>query len=130
MAVYPPGSEEGKWAATNYRVTERLGYVSLLTCQLETGRTHQIRAHMSHIGHPVFNDARYGGERILKGRPTGSYRQFVQEAFDTCPRQALHAETLGFVHPTTGKELFFTAPLPDDMQGLINKWRTYCANNT
>ena len=129
MAVYPPGSEEGKWAITHYRVVERLGYVSLLECRLETGRTHQIRAHMSHIGHPVFNDARYGGDRILKGRPDGYYRQFVLNAFDACPRQALHAETLGFVHPTTGRELFFTAPLPADMQHLLDLWRNYCAAN-
>lgn len=130
MAVYPAGSEEGKPAITHYHVAERLGYVSLLECKLETGRTHQIRAHMSHIGHPIFNDARYGGDHILKGRPTGSYRQFVLNAFALCPRQALHAETLGFIHPTTGRELFFSAPLPSDMQALVDKWRDYCLSNT
>ena len=85
---------------------------------------------MSHIGHPIFNDARYGGDHILKGRPTGSYRQFVLNAFALCPRQALHAETLGFIHPTTGRELFFSAPLPSDMQALVDKWRDYCLSNT
>lgn len=124
MAVYPPGSDTGKHAVTHYKVIENLGYVSLVECRLETGRTHQIRAHMSHIGHPLFADSRYGGERILRGVDTSNYRRFVENAFKLCPRQALHAKTLGFVHPTTGKELFFTSPLPHDMTAVIEKWRS------
>lgn len=123
MAVFPPGSEAGKPAVTHYRVMERFGYVTLVECVLETGRTHQIRAHMRHIGHPLFADERYGGMDILRGERTASYRQFVQNAFRLCPRQALHARTLGFVHPTTGRQMDFTSPLPADMEALIGKWR-------
>lgn len=127
MTVFPDG-EQGKPAVTHYRVLQRLGYVTLLACQLETGRTHQIRAHTKYIGHPVFNDARYGGDRILKGQNFSKYKQFVQNCFDTCPRQALHAKTLGFIHPSSGKELFFDSELPDDMQALIAKWENYVNN--
>ncbi|MEG2514200.1 MAG: RluA family pseudouridine synthase, partial [Bacteroidaceae bacterium] len=105
--------EVGKHAVTHYRVLERLGYVTLVECVLETGRTHQIRVHMKHIGHVLFNDARYGGNEILKGTHFSKYKQFVNNCFEICPRQALHAMTLGFVHPTTGKEMFFTSELPD-----------------
>lgn len=129
MTVFPPGSETGKPAVTHYRVIERFGYVTLLECILETGRTHQIRAHMKHIGHPLFGDERYGGDIILRGNRTGSYRQFVENCLKICPRQALHALTLGFVHPTTGQQLDFTSPLPDDMRQLIGRWRKYITGN-
>ena len=99
-----------------------------MECRLETGRTHQIRVHMKHIGHILFNDDRYGGTQILKGVSSAKYRQFVQNCFDVCPRQALHAKTLGFTHPTTGEELHFNSELPDDMQKLIEKWRNYSTN--
>ena len=125
MAVFPPGSETGKSAVTHYRVLERFGYVTLVECILETGRTHQIRAHMQHIGHPLFGDERYGGTEILRGERTASYRQFVQNCLKICPRQALHARTLGFVHPSTHKQMDFTSPLPEDMQQLVEKWRGY-----
>lgn len=125
MTVFPPDSEIGKSAVTHYKVIERFGYVTLVECILETGRTHQIRAHMKHIGHPLFNDERYGGSEILRGERSGSYRQFIQNCFKLCPRQALHARTLGFIHPLTGKQMDFTSSLPDDMQMLIDKWRTY-----
>ena len=124
MCVFPDG-EQGKPAVTHYRVLERLGYVSLVECRLETGRTHQIRVHMKHLGYPVFNDARYGGDQILKGQPFSRYKQFIQNCFAVCPRQALHAQTLGFIHPSTGKEMFFKAELPDDMRQLTEKWRLY-----
>lgn len=120
--------EQGKHAVTHYRVLERLGYVTLVECILETGRTHQIRVHMKHIGHTLFNDARYGGNEILKGTHFSKYKQFVNNCFETCPRQALHAMTLGFVHPRTGEEMFFTSPLPQDMTNLIDKWRNYISN--
>jgi 23S rRNA pseudouridine1911/1915/1917 synthase len=125
MAVFPPGSDTGKPAVTHYRVIERFGYVTLVECLLETGRTHQIRAHMRHIGHPLFADERYGGTEILRGERTGSYKQFVQNGFKLCPRQALHARTLGFVHPATGRQMDFTAELPPDLDALIGKWRSY-----
>ena len=118
----------GKHAVTHYRVLERLGYVTLVECVLETGRTHQIRVHMKHIGHTLFNDERYGGNEILKGTHFSKYKQFVNNCFETCPRQALHAMTLGFVHPRTGEEMFFTSPLPEDMTNLIDKWRNYISN--
>ena len=102
-----------------------MGYVTLLACRLETGRTHQIRVHMKHIGHTLFNDERYGGERILKGTTFTKYKQFVDNCFKTLPRQALHAKTLGFVHPTTGKTMSFTTEIPQDMQSCIGKWQTY-----
>lgn len=117
--------EVGKHAVTHYQVLERFGYVSVVKCVLETGRTHQIRVHMLSQGHPLFNDERYGGDRILKGLTTSKYRQFVDNCFAACPRQALHARTLGFVHPKSGNEMFFEAPLPADMSALIDKWRIY-----
>ena len=119
---------QGKHAVTHYKVLERLGYVTLVKCVLETGRTHQIRVHMKHIGHVLFNDERYGGNEILKGTHFSKYKQFVNNCFDICPRQALHAKTLGFVHPKTGEEMFFTSELPKDMTELIEKWRTYISN--
>ncbi len=122
MAVYPPDSEIGKHAVTHYTVMENLGHVSVVKCVLETGRTHQIRVHMRHIGHPLFNDARYGGDEILRGNTSANYKRFIANCMEVCPRQALHARTLGFVHPRTGEEMFFTAPLPEDMSQLIEKW--------
>ncbi len=124
MAVFPDG-DYGKEATTHYKVIEHLGYVTMVDCKLETGRTHQIRVHMAHIGHPLFNDETYGGNRIVKGTIYSKYKQFVDNCFTILPRQALHARTLGFVHPATKKELFFEAPLPDDFQQLIDKWRKY-----
>ncbi len=125
MAVFPPGSETGKPAVTHYRVLERFGYVTLVECVLETGRTHQIRAHMKHIGHPLFNDERYGGDQILRGTQSGTYNSFIRNCFAQCPRQALHARTLGFRHPVTDEEMDFSAPLPADMEGLLERWRVY-----
>lgn len=125
MTVFPPNSEQGKPAVTHWRVLERFGYVTLIECRLETGRTHQIRAHLTHIGHPLFADARYGGDKVLRGVPSASYAAFVRGGFAVCPRQALHARTLGFVHPTTGKEMHFEAPLPADLQTLLERWRRY-----
>ena len=127
MAVFPPDSGVGKAAVTHYRVLEEFGYATLVECRLETGRTHQIRAHMKHIGHPLFNDSRYGGDEILRGTPSGKYRQFIQNCFAACPRQALHARTLGFTHPRTGREMDFTSELPPDMAGLLERWRNYTA---
>lgn len=120
--------ELGKPAVTNYEVIERLGYVTLVKCRLETGRTHQIRVHMKHIGHTLFNDERYGGNIILKGTAFTKYKQFVQNCFNLCPRQALHAKTLGFIHPRTGEEMLFESSLPEDMTLMIEKWRGYIAN--
>lgn len=117
--------EQGKHAVTHYTTIESFGYVSMVKCVLETGRTHQIRVHMLHIGHPLLNDSRYGGDQILRGERTSAYRQFVKNCFEICPRQALHARTLGFVHPSTGKEMFFEAPIPTDMSLMIDKWRSY-----
>lgn len=128
MTVLPAGSAEGKPAVTHYRVLERYGYVTLVECILETGRTHQIRAHMKHIGHPLFCDERYGGTEILRGERTGSYRQFVQNCFKLCPRQALHAKTLGFVHPATKEQMDFDSEWPEDFAALIGKWRKYIRN--
>jgi 23S rRNA pseudouridine1911/1915/1917 synthase len=125
MTVFPPDSDVGKSAVTHYRVIERFGYVTLVECILETGRTHQIRAHMKHIGHPLFNDVRYGGDVILRGNRSSSYQQFIRNCFDLCPRQALHARTLGFRHPRTGEEMDFTSELPEDMASLIDKWEKY-----
>ncbi len=119
---------QGKPAVTRYRVLERIGYVTLVECILETGRTHQIRVHMKHIGHVLFNDERYGGHEILKGTHFSKYKQFVNNCFDLCPRQALHAMTLGFVHPVTGEEMNFTSEIPDDMAQLIERWRGYISN--
>jgi 23S rRNA pseudouridine1911/1915/1917 synthase len=118
----------GKHAVTHYRVLERLGYVTFVECVLETGRTHQIRVHMKYIGHVLFNDARYGGHEILKGTNFSKYKQFVNNCFEICPRQALHAKTLGFVHPRTGKEMSFDSSLPEDMVELLDKWRNYISN--
>ena len=115
----------GKHAVTHYEVLESFGYVSIVKCVLETGRTHQIRVHILSQGHPLFNDARYGGDKILKGTTFAKYRQFVENCFAICPRQALHARTLGFRHPATGEEMNFECPIPDDMQGLFDKWRAY-----
>ena len=119
MAVFPPSSDIGKPAVTHYRVLERYGYTTLVECRLETGRTHQIRAHMKHIGHPLFADERYGGCEILRGERTASYRAFITNCFRLCPRQVLHARTLGFRHPSTGQQMDFTSDLPDDMQALV-----------
>ena len=127
MTVFPADSEVGKSAVTHYRVVERFGYVTLVECILETGRTHQIRAHMKHIGHPLFGDERYGGKEILRGTRSSTYKAFIQNCFSLCNRQALHAQTLGFVHPSTGKQMDFTSPLPADLSALLDKWRTYCA---
>ncbi len=127
MAVFPAGSEMGKHAVTHYEVLEDFGHVSLVKCVLETGRTHQIRVHMKHIGHTLFNDARYGGDVPLRGNQSAKYNAFISNCFSLCPRQALHARTLGFVHPETGEEMFFSAELPSDMAALIEKWRTYAA---
>lgn len=118
-------ADKGKPAVTHYKVLERLGYVTLVSCKLETGRTHQIRVHMKHIGHTLFNDERYGGELILKGTTFTKYKQFVENCFKVLPRQALHAKTLGFVHPKTGEFLRFTSEIPEDMQQCIEKWRNY-----
>ena len=124
MTVVPDG--EGKHAVTHYRVLERFGYVTLVECILETGRTHQIRVHMSSLGYPIFNDARYGGSEIRKGTIYSKYKQFIANCFEICPRQALHAATLGFSHPKTGEWLQFESPLPEDMAALLDKWRKYC----
>ena len=124
MAVYPDG-EKGKPAVTHYKVIERLGYVTVVSCKLETGRTHQIRVHMKYIGHTLFNDERYGGDQILKGTTFTKYKQFVDNCFKTLPRQALHAKTLGFEHPTSGEFLRFDTEIPKDMVDCIDKWRTY-----
>ena len=124
MAVFAD-PEIGKPAVTHYKVLERFGYVTLISCQLETGRTHQIRAHLKHIGHPLFNDERYGGHLILKGTTFTKYKQFIDNCFKALPRQALHAKTLGFVHPTTGELMRFDTELPQDLQDCIEKWRGY-----
>lgn len=129
MAVYPDG-ETGKHAVTHYKVIERLGYVTLVSCRLETGRTHQIRVHMKHIGHTLFNDARYGGDIILKGTTFTKYKQFIDNCFKILPRQALHAKTLGFEHPVTKEFMRFDSELPQDMVECIEKWRTYSKSHT
>ena len=124
MAVYPNG-EQGKEAITHWKVLERFGYVTLNEYRLETGRTHQIRAHSQFIGHPLFNDSLYGGDVILKGTTFSKYKQFIDNCFKIMPRHALHAKELGFVHPTTGKQMMFTSELPNDMTMVLEKWRTY-----
>ena len=130
MKVFDPVSGIGKPAVTHYRVLERFGYVTLIECVLETGRTHQIRAHLRHIGHPLFADERYGGTEILHGNRSSTYKSFIQNCFKLCNRQALHARTLGFRHPTTGREMDFCAPLPRDMEQLIDKWRAFITGTT
>ncbi|MGL4346837.1 MAG: RluA family pseudouridine synthase [Chitinophagaceae bacterium] len=125
--AYPDG-ERGKHAITHYKVIERFGYTTLITCQLETGRTHQIRVHMKSIGHPIFSDDTYGGDKIVYGAPYSKYKQFIGNLFTLCPRQALHAKTLGIIHPHTNKKMFFEKPMPEDMQLLIGKWRQYVQN--
>ena len=127
MAVYPAGGDIGKHAVTHYDVVDNLGHVSVVKCVLETGRTHQIRVHMKHIGHPLFNDARYGGDEVLRGNTSANYKRFIANCMELCPRQALHARTLGFVHPRTGEEMFFSAPVPSDMSALIEKWHRFSA---
>ncbi len=129
MTVYPDG-EDGKHAVTHYKVIERFRYVTLIECQLETGRTHQIRVHMKYKGHTLFNDDRYEGDRILKGTTFSKYKQFVENCFKVLPRQALHAKSLGFEHPTTGKQMYFETPIPEDMIQAIEKWRTYTHANS
>lgn len=130
MTVMAPDSGIGKSAVTHYRVIERFGYVTLIECILETGRTHQIRAHMKHIGHPLFGDERYGGCEILRGNRSTSYRAFIQNCFKLCNRQALHARTLGFVHPKTHQQMDFTSALPTDLEALIEKWRAFINGTT
>src|SRR5574344_621704 len=125
MAVFPPDFDIGKHAVTHYYILERFGYTTLVKCVLETGRTHQIRAHMRHLGHPLFSDERYGGDQVLKGLNSAKYRQFIDNCFAICPRQVLHAKTLGFVHPRTGREMMFDSELPEDMTALLEKWRRY-----
>jgi len=124
MAVFPDG-DQGKHAVTHYHTIENLNHVAVVQCQLETGRTHQIRVHMRHIGHPLFNDERYGGDKILRGNTSSSYTQFIHNCFKICPRQALHAKTLGFVHPTSGEMMHFDSELPADMEALILRWREF-----
>jgi 23S rRNA pseudouridine1911/1915/1917 synthase len=124
MAVFEDNSQ-GKEAITHFKVLERFGYVTLIECQLETGRTHQIRAHLKFIGHTLFNDARYGGDKILKGTSFTKYKQFVENCFSLLPRQALHAQTLGFIHPKSGEKMSFETPLPDDFESALGKWRQY-----
>lgn len=124
MAVFPEG-EHGKEAVTHFKVIERFGYTTLVQCNLETGRTHQIRVHMKYIGHPVFNDDTYGGDKIVKGTVYTRYKQFVENCFALCPRHALHARSLGFIHPVTKEKMCFESPLPDDMSQVIDKWRKY-----
>ncbi|MDG1452328.1 MAG: pseudouridine synthase, partial [Polaribacter sp.] len=128
MTVFPEG-EFGKHAVTHYKVLERLTYVTLVQCKLETGRTHQIRAHFKHIGHTLFNDERYGGDDILKGTTFTKYKQFVHNCFRVLPRQALHAKTLGFTHPTSGKFMQFNSEVPKDISDCLEKWRTYSENS-
>ena len=124
MMVYED-LEGGKEAITNYKVIERFGYVTLISCRLKTGRTHQIRVHMKYLGHTIFNDERYGGDKILKGTVYTKYKQFVDNCFKLLPRQALHAKTLGFIHPKTNKKISFDTEVPDDITSVIDKWRLY-----
>lgn len=130
MCVFPTDSEIGKPAVTHYHVLERFGYTTWVECILETGRTHQIRAHMKHIGHPMFSDERYGGTEILRGERSSTYRAFIQNCFKLCPRQVLHARTLGFVHPVTHQQMDFTSELPADIAALLEKWRAYTYGTT
>ena len=125
MTVFPEGSDQGKHAVTHWKVIGRFGYVTLVECQLETGRTHQIRVHMKYIGHPLFNDETYGGDQILKGTTFSKYKQFIDNCFRLMPRQALHAKSLGIVHPSTGKYMLFDSELPEDFAAVVEKWRNY-----
>ncbi len=127
FTVFPEG-DFGKHAVTHYKVLRRIGYVTLVECRLETGRTHQIRVHMKHINHTIFNDSNYGGDKILRGTTFSKYRQFVINCFKVLPRQALHAKTLGFIHPTTGEKMVFNSDLPEDMASAVDKWENYIAN--
>lgn len=127
FTAYPEG-DHGKEAVTHYKVLERFNYVTLVECRLETGRTHQIRVHMQHIGHPLFNDETYGGDKIVKGTIFSKYKQFVENCFALCPRHALHAQQLGFIHPVTKEKLMFESPLPEDMNAVIEKWRNYSSS--
>ena len=127
MSVFPDGSQ-GKYAVTHYKVLERFRYVTFIQCKLETGRTHQIRAHFTHIGHPLFNDERYGGDKIIKGTTFSKYKQFIENCFAIMPRHALHAKTLGFTHPKTKEQMFFNSELPEDFAGVLEKWRRYTGN--
>ncbi|MFW6309885.1 MAG: RluA family pseudouridine synthase [Prolixibacteraceae bacterium] len=127
FTVFPEG-DYGKDAVTHYKVLKRIGYVTLVECQLETGRTHQIRVHMKYINHPLFNDATYGGDKILRGTTFSKYKQFVQNCFNLLPRQALHAKTLGFLHPQTGEKMLFDSELPKDMKTVVEKWENYIAH--
>jgi 23S rRNA pseudouridine1911/1915/1917 synthase len=127
MTVFPDG-ETGRTAITHYKVLERFGYITLIECQLETGRTHQIRVHLKYAGHPLFNDESYGGNYVLKGTTFTKYKQFVENCFKILPRQALHAKSLGFKHPATGKDIFFDSEMPADMQTVIDKWRRYISD--
>ena len=128
MKVFPDG-DQGKHAVTHWHTLENLAHVAVVRCQLETGRTHQIRVHMKHIGHPLFNDARYGGDQILRGNRSSSYAQFIHNCFELCPRQALHAKTLGFVHPRTKELMRFDSIIPEDMESMIAKWRNYTSSS-
>ena len=130
MKVFDPDSGIGKSAVTHYKVLERFGYTTLVQCILETGRTHQIRAHMKQIGHPLFMDETYGGAEILRGQRSSGYKAFIQNCFKLCPRQALHAKTLGFVHPTTKAQMDFDSEWPKDFRQLIEKWRGFIAGTT
>jgi len=127
FTVYEEGTK-GKHAVTHYRVIERFGYVTLIECELETGRTHQIRVHLKHLGHPLFNDETYGGSHILRGTTFSRYQQFVNNCFKLCPRQSLHAKSLGFKHPRTNKHLFFESELAEDMYAMVEKWRNYAVH--
>jgi len=127
MDIYDDESK-GKWSVTHYKVLERFNYVTLIECQLETGRTHQIRAHMQHIGHPLFSDSSYGGDKIIKGTVFSKYKQFIENCFEIMPRQALHARSLGFEHPVTKHRMYFESDLPADFQAVLEKWRNYVSN--
>lgn len=127
MDIYDD-EEKGKWSVTHYKVKQRFNFVTLIECQLETGRTHQIRAHMQHIGHPLFSDESYGGNKILKGNANGQYKHFVENCFEICPRQALHAQSIGFIHPHTKEFVNFEAEFPEDMKILLEKWSNYFSN--
>ncbi len=127
MQVFPE-ADQGKHAITHWKVIERLGYVTLIECRLETGRTHQIRAHFEYLRHPIFNDDTYGGDSIVKGTTFTKYKQFIQNCFSICPRHALHARSLGFIHPTTGKQMYFETDIPEDMRQVIERWKTYTSS--